>query len=295
MTNKSELPQTRVATTNSFPEGIVMKKPRLAGAMCNLILGLCLTPSTMASVLAPNTSYLMHIKIGSSCWLAGDCSAGFGLFTDNNDVVNFDGVDYGSSIPGDGWAGVVGFTTDATGEGFTVDSFSQDGRAVSPPDGLVFFSDTPEMMTGSVSASGDMTFIPATRMAISGAFTGSIGVQPWNFDNSSLVAAPSNDWEPLTTGTSTSQEVFGDPSSVLSLTGSPLTPDASGGWNARLVAAGNMGDDWLFFSGTPYTEIWDVHISEVSTVPLPAAVWFLGSGLLGLIGISRRKKEEHKR
>ena len=265
-----------------------MKKSHLLSAVCALIFGLCVMSSATASVLAPNASYVMHIEIGSSCWVAGDCSAGFGLFTDNNDVVNFDGVDYGSSIPNDGWAGVIGFTTDATGENFTADSFSQDGRAQSPPDGLVFFTDTPEMMTGSVSASGDMTFIPASRMAISSFFAGSIGVQPWNFDNSSAVAAPSNDWEPLTTGTSTNQ-VLGS-SSVITLTGSPLTPDGSGGWDARLVTAGNMGDDWLFFSGTQYTEIWDVHISEVSAVPIPAAVWLFGSGLIGLVGVARRKK-----
>lgn len=122
--------------------------------------------SAMASVLAPSTSYVMHIEVGSSCWVAGDCSQGFGLFTDNNDAVFYDGVNYGSSIPDDGWAGVIGFTTDASGENFTVDSFNQDGRAIGPPDRLVFFTDTPEMMTGSVNASGDMTFIPASRMAI---------------------------------------------------------------------------------------------------------------------------------
>jgi hypothetical protein len=31
-------------------------------------------------------------------------------------------------------------------------------------------------------------------------------------------------------------------------------------------------------------------IAGVSAVPLPAAVWLLGSGLLGLAGIGRRKK-----
>ena len=29
---------------------------------------------------------------------------------------------------------------------------------------------------------------------------------------------------------------------------------------------------------------------EVSSVPVPAAVWLFGSGLLGLIGVARRKK-----
>jgi hypothetical protein len=35
---------------------------------------------------------------------------------------------------------------------------------------------------------------------------------------------------------------------------------------------------------------WAVHAGNVSAIPVPAAVWLFGSGLLGLIGISRRKK-----
>jgi hypothetical protein len=35
---------------------------------------------------------------------------------------------------------------------------------------------------------------------------------------------------------------------------------------------------------------WAVHSGDVSAVPVPAAVWLFGSGLLGLIGIGRRKK-----
>ena len=33
-----------------------------------------------------------------------------------------------------------------------------------------------------------------------------------------------------------------------------------------------------------------VMVDSVLTAPVPAAVWLFGSGLLGLIGISRRKK-----
>ena len=33
-----------------------------------------------------------------------------------------------------------------------------------------------------------------------------------------------------------------------------------------------------------------VSYSQVSAVPVPAAVWLLGSGLVGLVGISRRKQ-----
>ena len=31
-------------------------------------------------------------------------------------------------------------------------------------------------------------------------------------------------------------------------------------------------------------------VTAINTVPVPAAIWLFGSGLLGLIGISRRKK-----
>ncbi len=35
---------------------------------------------------------------------------------------------------------------------------------------------------------------------------------------------------------------------------------------------------------------WAVQLGDVSAVPVPAAVWLFGSGLLGLIGVARRKK-----
>lgn len=35
---------------------------------------------------------------------------------------------------------------------------------------------------------------------------------------------------------------------------------------------------------------WAVHTGDVSAVPVPAAVWLFGSGLVGLIGAARRKR-----
>jgi hypothetical protein len=35
---------------------------------------------------------------------------------------------------------------------------------------------------------------------------------------------------------------------------------------------------------------WAVHSGDVSAIPVPAAVWLFGSGLLGLVGMARRKK-----
>ena len=68
------------------------------------------------------------------------------------------------------------------------------------------------------------------------------------------------------------------------------------------VLQGVEGHGLIQFTGT-YTSIsWDVDVNEnfhgiqigigSSVVPLPPAVWLFGSGLIGLIGITRRKKAQ---
>lgn len=56
------------------------------------------------------------------------------------------------------------------------------------------------------------------------------------------------------------------------------------------------GYSWIFSfpDGFQFTETgnlyaWAVRAGDISVVPVPAAVWLFGSGLLGLIGVSRRK------
>lgn len=48
----------------------------------------------------------------------------------------------------------------------------------------------------------------------------------------------------------------------------------------------------ILTDGTPNTGaiFWDNASLEVSQVPVPAAVWLFGSGLLGLVGVARRRK-----
>ena len=49
----------------------------------------------------------------------------------------------------------------------------------------------------------------------------------------------------------------------------------------------NYGQDDSFIS---YTCLFPYASFEVATVPIPAAIWLFGSGLLGMIGIARRQK-----
>lgn len=70
-------------------------------------------------------------------------------------------------------------------------------------------------------------------------------------------------------------------------------------WSATEYAT-NTNYAWGFNFGTGYQSgygktdtgyAWAVHAGDVgaSVVPLPAAAWLFGSGLLGLLGVARRK------
>lgn len=50
---------------------------------------------------------------------------------------------------------------------------------------------------------------------------------------------------------------------------------------SRVVFDGNTGDGWNHLDGLQ---------TNATVVPVPTAVWLFGSGLLGLIGLARRKK-----
>ena len=62
--------------------------------------------------------------------------------------------------------------------------------------------------------------------------------------------------------------------------------DSLGAWN-YYFSGGAVSFDYKF-SGDPYS--WAVHDGNIGAVPLPAAMWVFGSGLLVLVGLARRKK-----
>ena len=91
--------------------------------------------------------------------------------------------------------------------------------------------------------------------------------------------------------------------------GIPTINMGGGAWGANAngvanVSCGNCGDGDAFtldYSATvPNGDpsgfggvIYELHMTgtiEAGAVPVPAAVWLFGSGLLGLVGVARRKK-----
>ena len=81
--------------------------------------------------------------------------------------------------------------------------------------------------------------------------------------------------------------------------GVELTGIQSFYWSGTAYAS-NPTNAWAFdfsdgiqFNGAkidPGGHGWAVRAGDVSAVPVPAAVWLFGSGLLGLVGMARRKK-----
>lgn len=79
---------------------------------------------------------------------------------------------------------------------------------------------------------------------------------------------------------------------------------SGGGWFYLVTHYnGNLGYGWWGIGGQGPGAYWDytgardygsmsitsINIAPASTVPVPASAWLLGSGLLGLIGVMRRK------
>ena len=122
------------------------------------------------------------------------------------------------------------------------------------------------------------------------------------------------DWASQTAASGT----FFDPNG--SSTAAALNPpSSSGGWNNGNIAPGTVGSALSFYNiigntfvtaadglaahataTTAYNGFWflsssgqltyNIVAGNTAPVPLPAAVWLLGSGLLGLIGVGRRSR-----
>ena len=252
----------------------------------NIILTLTLLASTNAAhsaFLASGT--IGKIEFTSGCFAFGNCLEGFGNISDNNETSG--GI--GSGIAGDGLVGVIDFIM-TDGNNFTLTSYSQDSYLNTPVGTKSLDAISLSSMSGFISDSGDITLDLTGRIS-HWSFFDYLGINDWNLDDSVAIAnlgiPQTGTLDPFTSGTA----IAWDPSTgnqSINITGQALTSVALGEWTGAIVMAGNTGKDWGPFDGSSYTEAFDIRVTA-SVVPVPAAAWLFGSGLLGLIGLARRK------
>ena len=247
-----------------------MKKLLLATAL-TLAFG-----TAQSATLVAGNNYTLNIKTGTSCFTFGNCTtAPTSSFVDNNNNAATPGI--GSSVAGDGRAGFMNISTTSDGMGgvnFTVSSYNMDSYLGTAVGAFNTRAVNTSGMSGNIDWQGNTTFNLNGRTGIAQFFITQIGEQLWNVNST------------FTSGTQAN--------AVASLTGSALSLAG----NVKTVSVSNIGAPWPFFGGTPYTEVFDMQVVggpivqgvNPSAVPVPAAVWLLGSGLLGLIGVARRNK-----
>ena len=79
-------------------------------------------------------------------------------------------------------------------------------------------------------------------------------------------------------------DLFSNIQSIVYWTATEYTPNTINAWYFNFSGGGQyVGNK------TISNYAWAVYDGDVSAVPIPAAVWLFGSGLLGLIGVARKK------
>ena len=229
------------------------------------------------------------IDFNAGCFTFGDCAiGGLGNVTDN--AITVRGA--GTGIAGDGLVGSLSFTVAADGNTLIINSLQQD-TYTGTAGGDFALNTNAANSSGFISDSGAIS-LSLERSGFPNFFS-YLDNSIWNVDNSATIAgqgdATTGSLDVLTSGTDSNWTPGTPGTAANSGTGSDLTGGA-GTWTGTVVNFGNVGAAWTAFDGTPYSEKFDITVNgvEAPPIPVPAAVWLFGSGLLGLVGVARRKK-----
>jgi len=196
-----------------------------------------------------------------------------GNVADNTTLVG--GV--GSGIT-DGNAG-IGQITVSSG-GITFDSWAFDttpqtagGNFAQEPGDLSLWTGTTNNTVTTFNPVGRLGCVDQVAASCS-----SGGAKPWNYAS-------------FTTGAVSTTSGSGAPMSwegVAVANVGDVNGDGVDDYTAAFAAAGKVGSEWTGFATAGFIE---VHEVQINSVPIPAAAWLFGSGLVGLVGVARRRRK----
>lgn len=279
-----------------------------------------LMPSTANAVAIADGSYQAVINVtpgGATPSFGTDgawsSSFSFGLnspnsgsqkMTNNSTTISTPNGTRGSAssvLPGAGT-----FNISLAGGAFTASNFQMDAILATAGGTFVQYG---SITGGTVTGSGGMSLDVTGRLAgVSGSFPspGSLHDERWNVDDFTVGGATA--WRAFTTGASGNLDTASNSTSpgahtsglgflnAGAITGAEavaiadVNSDGLTDYRIILVSAGHVGSDWGGFFGAGYLEAWNINLlsqEQVSAVPIPAAAWLFGSGLLGLATIAR--------
>ena len=159
---------------------------------------------------------------------------------------------------------------------------------------LTWLADANYAQTSGFDADGRMYWVDANSWA-AGLNVG--GVDGWRLADTD--PALSRYHQPGSEMGNLFYNVLGNTAGSLSNTG-PFSNVQSGYYWSATEYAPNTYYAWNFYMSNGFQgyaivesgngDAWAVQSGDVSAVPVPAAVWLFGSGLVGLIGVARRKR-----